>query len=146
MNDEQWRAVPNSYGCRFSSLGRMKNSRGFVLAPSEQKGIKGLRKRFVYVVKRNRVSKRFYPYHLMRDLFPSIDPPVFDAEWAGWVRAMNQESRQQQPKPENTGQGKTSLAASLPKYSGWDHDPWDKMHLWDREHDYFNPAQYCPCL
>jgi hypothetical protein len=145
MNDEQWRAIPNSYGCRFSSLGRMKNSRGFALTPFEQKCLRDHRKRFVYVVKRNRMTSRFYPYHLMNDLFPSIAPPVFNSEWADRVRAMNQE-RQPQQKPLNTGQGKTSLAASLPKYSGWDHDPWDKMHLWDREHDYFSAAQYCPCL
>jgi hypothetical protein len=143
---EQWRQIPNGLGCKFSSLGRLQNIRGYILTPFLQKGIQDPRKQAVYVVKRHRITKRFYPYHLMSEIFPAVHAPEFDAAWADTVRAMNQESRQQQPKPENTGQGKTSLAASLPKYSGWDHDPWDKMHLWDREHDYFSAAQYCPCL
>lgn len=114
------------------------------MTPRLQDGVRDPMRQVVYVVKHKGITRRFYPCRLMADLFPDLGPQVFDEAWAARVREMSR--AQQMPKPDNTGQGRTSLAASLPKYSGWDHDPWDKMHLWDRERDYFNPAQYCPCL
>jgi hypothetical protein len=114
------------------------------MTPSLQKGVRDYMRQVVYVVKHKGATRRLYPYYLMTELFPNHEPIIFNEAWAARVREMSRS--QQMPKPDNTGQGKTSLAAVLPKYTGWDYDPWDKMHLWDREHDYFSAAQYCPCL
>ncbi|GAU08115.1 hypothetical protein DPF_0818 [Desulfoplanes formicivorans] len=71
----------------------------------------------------------------MARVWPDKDQQ-YDEDWVSAVRKMNGLS--------SDTNGSTVRRPWRP--TPWDKDPWESMHLWESERDYFNFAQYVPVI
>jgi hypothetical protein len=131
---EKWRRIPGTKA-EISSLAHVRTRRGALLTPIIFKDNKDWRKRAGYRFKDGGQRCLIYPQIVMPEVWPELEPEIFDKRWALKVREKRNLSR---PVP---------LDASGTTWRGGEiRDPWDEMSLWNKERDYFSWAQYCPCL
>ncbi len=143
---EKWRPVPKST-FQISNLGRFKNGTGHIMRPWLNKSIKNPLLCTTYTVKTGKQYHRFHVPLLMLDVWPEVEPRVYGRAWIVSITALTNQSQNIHRKPANTNIGATlGGRRNLLHHTGWDHDPWDKMRLWNLEPDFFSGAQYCPCL
>lgn len=122
---EKWRRVVGT-NAEISSLAHVRTRRGALLTPMIFNS-KDWRKRAGYRFKDGGRGCLIYPQIVMPEVWPELEPEIYDERWALLVRE------------------KRNLARTTWR-GGEIRDPWDEMSLWNTERDYFSWAQYCPCL
>lgn len=146
QKDEEWRPVPGSK-CTISNYARLRNPHGRIMTPWYQSRVKHPKKRVVYLVKTGTYRKQIQPAYAMPEVWPELEEREYNAAWVESIRTWNRLERAAKRKPRNTNTGNvTTHRRNLIEFQGWDYDPWDTMHLWNTERDYFNQAQYLPCI